>query len=67
MSTRCYAQRDERGRFVAETQAAYGRQTWRQRTQAQSRYMAAGPRLDDDDHTLIVPSEWYNKQAKEFW
>ena len=27
--------------------------------------MQRGPRLEG--HTLIVPSEWYNEQAKEFW
>ena len=35
--------------------------------QKEQRVMAAGPRLDTDGHTLIVPSEWYNKVAATFW
>ena len=46
---------------------------WRQRAlsdherQRQTREMTAGPRLLADEHTLIVPSEWYNEQAADFW
>jgi len=29
--------------------------------------MADGPQLLADDHTIMVPSEWYQKEAAEFW
>jgi len=61
------ANRDEHGRFVAEPPATYISVTWRQRTQAQTEKMAAGPVLDDDGHTLVIPSEWYNGDAARFW
>ncbi len=35
--------------------------------QKEQRVMATGPRLDVDGHTLIIPSEWYNKGAASFW
>jgi hypothetical protein len=32
---------------------------------AETRRMRRGPHLDG--HTLIVPSEWYNEEARSFW
>lgn len=40
---------------------------WRENRQKEQRVMATGPRLDADGHTLIVPSEWYDKAAVTFW
>ena len=69
----------DKDRFVAETQAVYNyaprfdtpsaiaRQAYHERTQAQTRKMTAGPHLDDDGHTLVVPSEWYSRDAALFW
>jgi len=45
----------------------YASDAWHQRVRAQSEKMAAGPLLDDDGHTLVVPSEWYNEDAVRFW
>ena len=47
--------------------AAYGSNAWHQRIQEQTAKMVAGPILDDDGFTLIVPSEWYNEDARRFW
>lgn len=33
----------------------------------QTETMTAGPHLAEDDHTLIIPSQWYNEQATTFW
>ena len=33
----------------------------------QQHVMATGPYLAHDGYTLIVPSEWYNPAAAEFW
>ena len=35
--------------------------------QKEQRVMATGPHLAADGHTLIIPSEWYNKAAATFW
>lgn len=49
------------------------KRAWRARSlseneqQRQLREMTAGPRLLADGQTLIVPSEWYNEQAADFW
>ena len=40
---------------------------WHQRVQEQTAKMAAGPILDNDGYTLIVPSQWYNEDARRFW
>jgi hypothetical protein len=45
----------------------YSNDAWRQRTQEQTEKMAAGPILDDDGYTLVVPSQWYNEDARRFW
>ena len=46
---------------------ASGSDAWQRRTQEQTAKMVAGPILDDDGFTLIVPSEWYNEDARRFW
>ena len=62
------ARRDERGRFtVAEPPSTYASNVWHGRVQEQTEKMATGPFLDDDDYTLVVPSEWYNEAAVRFW
>lgn len=51
----------------------FHKNAWRARTldehesQRQIREMTAGPRLIADGHALIVPSEWYNEDAANFW
>ena len=70
---------NSQSRFVAETKPFYGlgapfqtpsahvRQAWHEHVQAQTHKMTAGPFLDDDGHTLVVPSEWYHEDAARFW
>ena len=41
---------------------------WRRfENKRQQRVMTIGPRILADGHTLVVPSEWYHEEAKEFW
>ncbi len=40
---------------------------WQQNRQKEQRVMATGPHLSPDGHTVIIPSEWYNKAASTFW
>ena len=40
---------------------------WEENRQREQCVMATGPHLNADGHTLIVPSEWYNKAAAAFW
>lgn len=45
-----------------------GRARWRAyEMERQRRIMAIGPRLLADQSTIVVPSEWYHKEAAEFW
>ena len=40
---------------------------WQERRTNQQHTMATGPHLDEDTHTIIIPSEWYNPTAAAFW
>ena len=47
------------------TDLAITQQARSDKVKRQKETMTTGPHLED--HTLIVPSQWYNKPAAEFW
>lgn len=47
--------------------ASSARADYEAKIEAETERMKLGPHLLDDGHTLVIPSDWYHREAAIFW